>query len=375
MIQISVLYNWCLNSSPRPHAFVGLSVQSKIIDFSVISICKKITVNNLIVLFFTISIVWCVRYGLNYICGLENYILLDSFIIGVSGWFSSKYTRFIAEQLVEKYSNVFMMQGDTASNIATGKANTDLVNSNTQSSGSASKDPNLEKESKSPISDTSEDTPMSPDTFTKEKQKFMESEAEWKPAPHLLEVIKPNANEILQMRKDWVETFKPEGIWLERVENYFKSLDKNMQASDSDKEAFEKRKQRYLGWMADKDSWKGPPIDFENADNVRRVAQDDLKQYKFSLAESELFIKNYKSEDFKGADGKQKFERWVYQLESKLKKDKPQLFKDVENVKKARLDSMTQREFLEFKRIQLSYRQDVTKQATALYDKLKNEKK
>ncbi len=75
---------------------------------------------------------------------------------------------------------------------------------------------------------------------------------------------------------------KPDISLLEKVEDYFVAKDAGKEPSTEAKDAFAKRQERYLGWIAD-GGWLGPFVDFNDSSNVRKVAKEDLERSKVFL--------------------------------------------------------------------------------------------
>ena len=101
----------------------------------------------------------------------------------------------------------------------------------------------------------------------------------------------------------WKKKIIPE---LEKVKQYFSDLDNNLEPSKENVKAFETCQQKYLSYASDKESWVGPPVDYTKPENVRLVAQEDLKIYKVVYACNEHLLKGFEKANYKPEDDKDK---------------------------------------------------------------------
>ena len=135
-----------------------------------------------------------------------------------------------------------------------------------------------------------------------------------------------NTGDYISSVKDGLNITKKEIIpELEKVKQYFSDLDNNLEPSKQSVEAFEARQQRYLSHASEKASWVGPPVDYNKPENVRLVAQEDLKTYKMSQTRDEIFLKGFEKANYKPEDDKDKSQ--FLELNRKLTKEYKEKFK------------------------------------------------
>ena len=76
---------WCLNSPPKPHAFVSLPLQSTFFTKFGSKFIKKFTLSGTVILLITMITVWGVRHWLIFSLGLDLNLLSDAFLSGALG--------------------------------------------------------------------------------------------------------------------------------------------------------------------------------------------------------------------------------------------------------------------------------------------------
>ena len=134
---------WCLNSPPKPHAFVSLPVQSRINLSFLLFLREKITFKSFFVVFIGIFVGWMVRYMITTYYTLNPNIFIDLTCLTFASWLSNRYTIWVAEQLVDKYLMYSMSasgqgtNGVSGSAASSGSTNNVATSSGTTSNGAS----------------------------------------------------------------------------------------------------------------------------------------------------------------------------------------------------------------------------------------------
>ena len=195
-----------------------------------------------------------------------------------------------------------------------------------------------------------------PNTLIKEKEELLKLTGFG--SPHvsgpleqaLLDTSKPNPKEYLypDFSKAIYERDKETISVLEKVCEYFSAKDAGREPSVEAKNAFEKRKERYLGFAANVDSWKGPPVDFNDPSNVRKVAQEDLQKAKVDLDITESIIndKDLNKENFTGPDAKANFYKRLYEVFAEHRKKHLEFYKDEVKMEREQYDTYDEKTIL-----------------------------
>lgn len=107
---------WCLNSPPKPHAFVSLPLQS---GFSFFfsnfgsKFLKKFTLIGAIILLISIFTTWCARPLLIFYLGLDLNILSDMILSGTFCSIIFKAIQALLETATESFHEYMYMHGDS----------------------------------------------------------------------------------------------------------------------------------------------------------------------------------------------------------------------------------------------------------------------
>ena len=134
---------------------------------------------------------------------------------------------------------------------------------------------------------------MGPDKYIEEKQELIRLESE-PMSPSVIVANTPDPSKYLKSMKDGLDNIKNDNIILQKVGDYFHALDNNLKPTKESEEAFNIRKERYLGFACDKSSWKGPPVDFNNPKNVQLTAQEDLEGSKILVEGVKNYLEGFK---------------------------------------------------------------------------------
>ncbi len=176
-----------------------------------------------------------------------------------------------------------------------------------------------------------------PNEYVKEKEEYNKLQERFEPSLDLL--ISPEPNEYLNDIKIGLEKVNKPGIsWLEKVKSYFDAKDAGREASTEDVNAFDKRKERYLGHAAN-ENWKGPHVNFNDPSNVRKVAEKDLQELKISKEKSENIVKGLEKENFTAPDAKANFYKRLDEILAEHHSKHDELYKKKDIRDKAFIDS------------------------------------
>lgn len=176
-----------------------------------------------------------------------------------------------------------------------------------------------------------------PNEYVKEKEEYNKLQERFEPSLDLL--ISPEPNEYLNDIKIGLEKVNKPGIsWLEKVKSYFDAKDAGREASTEDVNAFDKRKERYLGHAAN-ENWKGPHVNFNDPSNVRKVAEKDLQELKISKEKSENIVKGLEKENFTAPDAKANFYKRLDEILAEHHSKHDEFYKKKDIRDKAFIDS------------------------------------
>ena len=286
---------WILSSPPKPHAFVSLPLVSKV-NIKLINLKDKFTLKNICVTLVSLLIAYLLKLYLTYLLILDTDTLHHYLLLG-----------FIFDNV---FTVLYCMYGPEASDPLPSESASPSPSAFTPDSEAYDEYSNfyntpesfdgLPSESASALEEA-EAAGYYNIYMTAEDAKTIKSYAKklW------TTIDEPDFDEtytLIHYYKEHIEIVKFIGKDVSNmlnVKGYFEAIDAGREPTDEEKLQYLKRKNRYLGFFNNKETWIGRKIDFNNPGEVRRVNLEDLNQNTLMLRNFSARLEYLKSLDKK----------------------------------------------------------------------------
>ena len=298
---------WCINSPPKPHAFVSLPLQSKLnlklINLKFSNLKDKFTLRNIFITLVSLVFAYLLKLSIIYLFTLDmdtwhHYIIL--------GFISSTVRPFFKDLFEIIFPPLYCMDKNIEESIT---AKPESVDNPVASSGIPSESASAStSDSEASTSDSEAydkhcnfyNTPESFDGLPSESASALkEAEAAGyynkfhtpESAERAKNLIKHSMTTIedapldesytikdyLNEHKKMVKFTAKDISKMKNVMGYFEAIDAGREPTPEEKIQYLKRKNRYLGFFNNKETWFGRKIDFNNPANVKEVCISDLQ--------------------------------------------------------------------------------------------------